>query len=84
MFAKRRWGGIFDIDRKKIEIEEEELRSQAPDFWEDAKKAEEQMKKLKELKSWVNAYEAIKTATADSLASAVFVNTYWQAKDYEL
>jgi len=41
------------------------LRSQAPDFWEDAKKAEEQMKKLKELKSWVNAYEAIKTATAD-------------------
>ncbi|HHU56917.1 MAG TPA: peptide chain release factor 2 [Bacteroidales bacterium] len=55
----------LDIDRKKIEIEEEELRSQAPDFWEDAKKAEEQMKKLKELKSWVNAYEAIKTATAD-------------------
>lgn len=41
------------------------MRSQAPDFWEDAKKAEEQMKKLKELKSWVNAYEAIKTATAD-------------------
>ena len=41
------------------------MRSQAPDFWEDAKKAEEQMKKLKELTSWVNAYEAIKTATAD-------------------
>lgn len=41
------------------------MRSQAPDFWEDAKKAEEQMKKLKELKSWVNAYEAVKTATAD-------------------
>ena len=25
----------LDIDRKKIEFEEEELRTQAPDFWED-------------------------------------------------
>ena len=34
----------LDIDRKKIEYEEEELRTQAPDFWEDPKRAEEQMK----------------------------------------
>ena len=25
----------LDIDKKKIELEEEELRTQAPDFWDD-------------------------------------------------
>nr|WP_321450200.1 peptide chain release factor 2 [uncultured Carboxylicivirga sp.] len=55
----------LDIDRKLIEIEEEEMRSQAPDFWDDAKKAEVQMKKLRELKSWVNDYNEVKTAIDD-------------------
>jgi peptide chain release factor 2 len=41
------------------------LRSQAPEFWDDAKKAEVQMKKLKEVKSWVNCYQEIKTAIDD-------------------
>ena len=35
------------IDEKKIEYEEEDLRTQAPDFWNDQKRAEEQMKKSK-------------------------------------
>ncbi|WP_141638861.1 peptide chain release factor 2 [Anaerophaga thermohalophila] len=56
----------LDIDRKKIEIEEEEMRTQAPDFWDDPKKAEQKMKNLKELKSWVNAYEDVKTAIEET------------------
>ena len=28
--------GIFDIDSKTIQLEEEELRTQDPGFWEDA------------------------------------------------
>ena len=39
--------GIFDIDSKTIQLEEEELRTQDPGFWEDAKRAEVQMKKVK-------------------------------------
>ena len=35
----------LDIDKKKIEFEEEQLRTQAPDFWDDPKRAQEQMKK---------------------------------------
>ena len=31
-----RWGGIFDIDSKRVEVEEEELRTHVPDFWEHA------------------------------------------------
>ena len=39
----------LDIDAKKIEYEEEQLRTQAPDFWNDQKTAEAQMKKVKEI-----------------------------------
>ena len=41
------------------------MRSQAPDFWNDAKKAELQMKKLRELKSWVKNYEEAASAVED-------------------
>ena len=34
----------LNIDQKKVEFEEEQLRTQAPDFWEDPKRAEEQIK----------------------------------------
>ena len=35
----------LNIDQKQVEFEEEQLRTQAPDFWEDPKYAQEQMKK---------------------------------------
>jgi len=44
------------IDEKQVEYEEEDLRTQAPDFWEDRKRAEEQMKKVKAIKKWIDAY----------------------------
>ena len=37
----------LDIEGKKIEVEEEQLRTQAPGFWDDQKAAEAQMKKVK-------------------------------------
>ena len=54
----------LNIDQKKVEFEEEQLRTQAPDFWEDPKRAEEQMKKVKTLERWVQpSRRAIITAT---------------------
>ena len=35
----------LDIDAKTIQLEEEQLRTQDPGFWDDAKRAEEQMKR---------------------------------------
>lgn len=49
----------LDIDSKKIEVEEEELRTHVADFWEDRVKAEAQMKKIKDLHFWIDAYEAL-------------------------
>lgn len=42
------------------------MRTQVPGFWDDAKAAEEQMRKVKELKKWVEGYDEVKTA-ADEL-----------------
>ena len=57
--------GIFDIDSKTIQLEEEELRTQDPGFWEDAKRAEVQMKKVKELKKWIELYSEVHAAAEE-------------------
>ena len=50
------WGGIFDVDRKRVEIEEEEEKTQSPVFWDDPKKAEQILKTIKDKKRWVEGY----------------------------
>ena len=51
----------LDIENKLVQVEEEQLRTQAPGFWDDAKKAEAQMKKVKGLQSWIDGYKEVKT-----------------------
>ena len=57
------------IDEKKVEYEEEDLRTQDPDFWLDRERAEEQMKKVKSIKKWIDGYNEVRTA-ADELQLA--------------
>ena len=57
------------IDEKQIEWEEEDLRTQAPDFWDDPKRAEAQMKKVKAIKKWIDGYNEVRTM-ADELQLA--------------
>lgn len=52
----------LDVDNKKIQIEEEELRTHVPDFWEHPKEAQAQMKKIKDLQAWVNGYHEVEVA----------------------
>lgn len=59
----------LNIDQKKVEFEEEQLRTQAPDFWEDPKRAEEQMKKAKTLERWIKGYAHVRQL-ADELQLA--------------
>ena len=60
----------LDIDNKQIQLEEEQLRTQVPGFWDDAKKAEAQMKKVKDIQKWIEGYKEVKTLT-DELELAV-------------
>ncbi|MGM9679199.1 MAG: peptide chain release factor 2 [Bacteroidaceae bacterium] len=59
----------LDIDSKRIQHEEELLRTQAPGFWDDQKRAEAQMKLVKGLEKWIKGYENVKTL-CDELETA--------------
>ena len=50
----------LNIEQKQVEFEEEQLRTQAPDFWEDVKRAQEQMKKVKGIEKWIKGYKEVR------------------------
>ncbi len=58
-------GGSFDIDRKRDEIAERDMLSQAPDFWDDAQKAQKVMQETAVLKEWVQSWESAGQAASD-------------------
>ena len=59
----------LNIERLQVEFEEEDLRTQAPDFWEDPKRAQEQMKKVKGIQKWLTGYKDVRQS-ADELQLA--------------
>ncbi len=64
---KKPLGGIFDIENKLIQIEEEEQKTHAPKFWDEPKEAEKQLKKVASIKQWTNSYQKVKSAVEDLL-----------------
>ena len=50
------------MDGKREELKNEEALTLAPDFWDDADRAQAQLKKVASIKSWVVEYDAIVTA----------------------
>ena len=50
------------IDDRRLELDEQESLTHAPDFWDDPAKAEEQLKKVAGIKYWITAYDAIASA----------------------
>ncbi|MGM0666068.1 MAG: peptide chain release factor 2 [Bacteroidota bacterium] len=55
----------LDIDNKKEQLKEEEVITGNPEFWNNPLAAEEQMKKISELKAWVTSFESMSTAVDD-------------------
>ena len=47
----------LNISEKRIIYKEEELKSQDPDFWSDSKKAEIQIKKIRSIKYFLDAFD---------------------------
>lgn len=46
-------------------MKEEELKAQDPDFWNDPKKAEEQMKKIRSVKVWTEEWDEVNQSLED-------------------
>ncbi|MBS7377781.1 MAG: PCRF domain-containing protein, partial [Paludibacteraceae bacterium] len=56
----------LNIEDKKIQLEEEELKTQAPEFWQDQKRAEQQMKLVKGIKFWIEGYNNVDAAVNEA------------------
>ena len=57
--------GYLELDKKAIEIQNEEEKTQSPEFWNDPKKAEGILKLLKSKKNWIEQYDNVKIAFED-------------------
>ena len=54
------------IPEKRLQLQEEELKTQDPSFWDDPKIAEAQMKSIRTLKFWIDAYDKLKSKFDDT------------------
>ena len=63
----------LDVDGKRIQVEEEELRTHVPDFWEHPKEAQVQMKKIKDLQAWIKGYEEVNSAVEELETAFEFI-----------
>ena len=66
------------INEKRSQLSEEELKTQDPEFWNDSKKAELQMKSIRSLKYWIEAFDELKSEFEDIeiLASCASISNY--------
>lgn len=69
--------GYLDIEEKRGRIQEEEKYTLDPEFWNDQKKAQQVMHRIRELKRWVGLYEAV----ARELDDLGVIFEFWKAKD---
>ncbi|ACY18037.1 conserved hypothetical protein [Haliangium ochraceum DSM 14365] len=60
-------GGIFDVDEKRLRIEELESISADPAFWDNRQKAEDSLRELKSIKDVVGSYDKLSSKLADAV-----------------
>ena len=53
------------IEDRRLELDEEEQKTQAPDFWDDPAKAQAQLKVVASVKSWIDAYDEVRSRVDD-------------------
>ncbi len=73
----------LEIEKKEIEIVNDEERSASPDFWDNPKEAEILMKSIRSKKKWVEDYNQVKSAFNDLEVLIEFSNE-GEASDDEL
>ncbi len=55
----------LDIDNLKMRLEEEEIKTQEPGFWDDPDKARDQLKVVSGLKNSISAYQKVRSMSDD-------------------
>ncbi|HEY9083258.1 MAG TPA: peptide chain release factor 2 [Vicingaceae bacterium] len=57
--------GYLDIPGKTIQLEEEQQKTEDPNFWDNPDEAEKQLKVVRNIKVWVDAFNELKTMLGD-------------------
>ncbi len=55
----------LEIEQKRIDLRNEEEKTQEPDFWEQPDRAREQLRKVAAIKAWIEDYDAIRKDVED-------------------
>lgn len=55
----------LEIEQKRIDLRNEEEKTQEPDFWENPDKAREQLRKVAGIKTWVDDYDEVRRRVED-------------------
>lgn len=55
----------LNIEQKRIDLQNEEEKTQAPEFWNDPAAAREQLRKVAVIKAWVEDYDAVRKDVED-------------------
>jgi peptide chain release factor 2 len=53
------------VDNKLIQLEEEEQKTQDPNFWDNPKEAEKQLKVVRNIKVWTDSYFSVSAIIED-------------------
>ena len=69
------------IPEKKIDLQEKELKTQDPSFWEDPKSAEKFMKEIRAIKFWVDSYWDINNSLEELILLVDFVKEGVSSED---
>ena len=59
--------GFLSIEEKKKFVASEELKTQAADFWDNPKSAENHLKNINKQKVWVDAFHEVQSTFEDLL-----------------
>ena len=47
----------LNIEQRRIDLQNEEEKTQEPNFWDDPDRAQEQLRKVSSIKSWIEEYD---------------------------
>ena len=55
----------LNIEQRRIDLTNEEEKTQEPNFWDDPERAQEQLRKVSSIKSWITDYDALASEVGD-------------------
>jgi peptide chain release factor 2 len=55
----------LNIEQRRIDLTNEEEKTQEPNFWDDPDRAQEQLRKVSSIKSWITDFDALASVVGD-------------------